>query len=97
MRNRVVVLPFAGTGQHRTDPANAHALAVVALVETGRAQEATRLTDSFDLRDAHDLIAGLLQLARRTVETHLTGAYRKLGIRRRAELAAVIHEPNAVN
>ncbi|MFD4626603.1 LuxR C-terminal-related transcriptional regulator [Streptomyces sp. NPDC058475] len=43
------------------------------------------------------MIAGLLHLARRTVETHLTCAYRKLGIRRRAELAAVIHEPNAVN
>lgn len=35
-------------------------------------------------------IAALLHLARRTVETHLTSAYRKLGIRRRAELTAVI-------
>ncbi|MFD7712471.1 LuxR C-terminal-related transcriptional regulator, partial [Streptomyces sp. NPDC059786] len=35
-------------------------------------------------------IADLLHLARRTVETHLTSAYRKLGIRRRAELPAVI-------
>ncbi|MET8286480.1 AAA family ATPase [Streptomyces sp. NPDC005132] len=35
-------------------------------------------------------IAELLHLARRTVETHLTSAYRKLGIRRRAELTAVI-------
>ncbi|WP_369382383.1 AAA family ATPase [Streptomyces sp. cg36] len=32
-------------------------------------------------------IADLLHLARRTVETHLTSAYRKLRIRRRAELA----------
>ncbi|MFF4489013.1 LuxR C-terminal-related transcriptional regulator [Streptomyces sp. NPDC001544] len=31
-------------------------------------------------------IATLLHLARRTVETHLTNAYKKLGIRRRAEL-----------
>ncbi|MCX5213544.1 AAA family ATPase [Kitasatospora sp. NBC_00240] len=33
-------------------------------------------------------IAGLLHLAIRTVETHLTNSFRKLGIRRRAELAA---------
>ncbi|GGV15656.1 hypothetical protein GCM10010495_32100 [Kitasatospora herbaricolor] len=33
-------------------------------------------------------IAGLLHLAVRTVETHLTNSFRKLGIRRRAELAA---------
>jgi DNA-binding CsgD family transcriptional regulator len=35
-------------------------------------------------------IAELLHLARRTVETHLTSAYRKLGIRRRAELGAAL-------
>ncbi|MFE2918046.1 helix-turn-helix transcriptional regulator [Kitasatospora indigofera] len=33
-------------------------------------------------------IAGLLHLAVRTVETHLTNSFRKLGIRRRAELPA---------
>ncbi|MGW2048834.1 AAA family ATPase [Streptomyces sp. NPDC001858] len=33
-------------------------------------------------------IAELLHVARRTVETHLTSTYRKLGIRRRAELGA---------
>ncbi|WP_406350130.1 AAA family ATPase [Streptomyces sp. NBC_00658] len=42
------------TRPHRLDPANAHAHAVIALVETGRAPEATRLVDGFDLRDAHD-------------------------------------------
>jgi len=35
-------------------------------------------------------IAELLHVARRTVETHLTSAYRKLGIRRRAELTVAL-------
>ncbi|WP_239149134.1 LuxR family transcriptional regulator [Streptomyces sp. SID12501] len=35
-------------------------------------------------------IAELLHVARRTVETHLTSAYRKLGIRRRGELTAAL-------
>lgn len=35
-------------------------------------------------------IADLLHLARRTVETHLTSAYRKLGIRRRTQLRTVL-------
>ncbi|WP_260610187.1 LuxR family transcriptional regulator [Streptomyces sp. WAC06614] len=35
-------------------------------------------------------IGDLLHLARRTVETHLTNAYRKLAIRRRAELPAAL-------
>ncbi|WP_244176798.1 AAA family ATPase [Streptomyces albus] len=35
-------------------------------------------------------ICELLHLARRTVETHLTSAYRKLGIRRRSELPAAL-------
>ncbi len=35
-------------------------------------------------------IGELLHLARRSVETHLTHAYRKLGIRRRAELPAAL-------
>ncbi|MCM2418629.1 LuxR family transcriptional regulator [Streptomyces sp. RKAG293] len=35
-------------------------------------------------------IAELLHLARRTVETHLTSTYRKLGIRQRADLAAAL-------
>ncbi|MFF2039326.1 AAA family ATPase [Kitasatospora sp. NPDC058170] len=35
-------------------------------------------------------IAGMLHLARRTVETHLTNSFRKLGVRRRAELAGTL-------
>jgi DNA-binding NarL/FixJ family response regulator len=35
-------------------------------------------------------IAELLHLARRTVETHLTHTYRKLGIRRRTDLPAAL-------
>ncbi|MFJ8042719.1 LuxR C-terminal-related transcriptional regulator [Kitasatospora sp. NPDC096147] len=38
-------------------------------------------------------IAELLHLALRTVETHLTNSFRKLGIRRRAELAGVLEAP----
>lgn len=37
-------------------------------------------------------IADLLHVARRTVETHLTSAYRKLGIRRRGELRGVLDD-----
>ncbi|MFD7940298.1 AAA family ATPase [Streptomyces sp. NPDC059755] len=37
-------------------------------------------------------IADLLHVARRTVETHLTSAYRKLGIRRRGELRSVLDD-----
>ncbi|WP_369223831.1 LuxR C-terminal-related transcriptional regulator [Streptomyces sp. R39] len=38
-------------------------------------------------------IAALLHLARRTVETHLTHAYRKLGIRRRTDLRPALEQP----
>ncbi|QFZ72586.1 AAA family ATPase [Streptomyces fagopyri] len=41
-------------GRARPGPANAHAHALIALVETGRTEEASRLADSFDLRDAQD-------------------------------------------
>ncbi|MFF0161574.1 AAA family ATPase [Streptomyces sp. NPDC005263] len=36
-------------------------------------------------------IADVLHIARRTVETHLTSTYRKLGIRSRAELRTALH------
>ncbi|MFG2621336.1 AAA family ATPase [Streptomyces sp. NPDC048507] len=39
-------------------------------------------------------IADLLHVARRTVETHLTSTYRKLGIRRRSELPDTLHHPH---
>ncbi|MER6396744.1 helix-turn-helix transcriptional regulator, partial [Kitasatospora sp. NPDC001603] len=35
-------------------------------------------------------IAAMLHLAVRTVETHLTNSFRKLGVRRRAELAGAL-------
>jgi DNA-binding CsgD family transcriptional regulator len=38
-------------------------------------------------------IAQTLFLTRRTVETHLTHAYQKLGIRSREELAAALGQP----
>lgn len=41
-------------------------------------------------------ISDLLHLARRTVETHLTSTYRKLGIQRRADLAAAMTVGGAV-
>ncbi|NBM17608.1 LuxR family transcriptional regulator, partial [Streptomyces sp. GC420] len=79
------------------------AVAEDALREGGARRSATALTGSESLTDSERRIAalaaagrtnadiaGLLHLARRTVETHLTSAYRKLGIRRRTELALVL-------
>lgn len=42
---------------------------------------------------ANPEIAAELGMGRRTVETHLATAYRKLGVKSRAELAAVMHAP----
>ncbi|MFC5953016.1 AAA family ATPase [Streptomyces pratens] len=42
------------TGQSGPGPAGAHTQAVIALVETGRLEEAARLVDGFDLRTAPD-------------------------------------------
>ncbi|WP_405767267.1 AAA family ATPase [Streptomyces sp. NBC_01538] len=68
-----------------------------ALREGGARRTATTLTAS-ERRIAQLAAAGrtnteiaeLLHVARRTVETHLTSAYRKLGIRRRGELTVAL-------
>ncbi|MEU5200507.1 AAA family ATPase [Streptomyces scabiei] len=79
------------------------ALAEEALREGGARRPATPLTGPSALTAAerriaelaaqghtNTEIAQLLHVARRTVETHLTSTYRKLGIRRRAELGAAL-------
>ncbi|MFF4101439.1 AAA family ATPase [Streptomyces sp. NPDC001903] len=79
------------------------AVAEHVLREGGARRAATPYTGPAALTDSErriaELAAGgrtnseigeLLHLARRTVETHLTHAYRKLGIRRRAELPAAL-------
>lgn len=79
------------------------ALAKETLREGGARRTSTNLTGSQSLtageRRIAELaaagrtnaeIAGALHLARRTVETHLTHAYRKLGIRRRGELGRAL-------
>ncbi|MFG2383784.1 helix-turn-helix transcriptional regulator [Streptomyces avermitilis] len=84
------------------------ALAEEALREGGSRRAATALTGWEALTGSERRIAALaadgrtnaeiaelLHLARRTVETHLTSTYRKLGIRRRAELATALTERSA--
>ncbi|WAU78791.1 AAA family ATPase [Streptomyces sp. Qhu-G9] len=79
------------------------ATAEEALREGGARRTATALTGSGALTGSerriaelaadgrtNTEIAELLHLARRTVETHLTSAYRKLGIRRRGGLTAAL-------
>ncbi|MDX3644222.1 AAA family ATPase [Streptomyces sp. MB09-02B] len=85
-------------GAHRL-----RAIAESALREGGARRTATPLTGPSALTAGERRIAELaaqnrtnteigqlLHLARRTVETHLTSTYRKLGIRRRAELGAAL-------
>ncbi|MFF0219628.1 AAA family ATPase [Streptomyces vinaceus] len=84
------------------------ALAEHVLREGGARRAATPYTGPAALTDSErriaELAAGgrtnaeigeLLHLARRTVETHLTNGYRKLGIRRRAELPAALDRLSA--
>ncbi|UJV40487.1 helix-turn-helix transcriptional regulator [Streptomyces sp. AMCC400023] len=85
-------------GAHRL-----RAIAESALREGGARRTATALTGPAALTAGERRIAELaaqnrtnteigqlLHLARRTVETHLTSTYRKLGIRRRSELGAAL-------
>ncbi|MFJ8135572.1 LuxR C-terminal-related transcriptional regulator [Streptomyces sp. NPDC096013] len=79
------------------------ALAEEALGESGARRTASARTGSRSLTSSerriaelaadgrtNTEIADLLHLARRTVETHLTSSYRKLGIHRRGELSGVL-------
>ncbi|MGY1501345.1 AAA family ATPase [Streptomyces sp. QTS52] len=47
-------VPGTGTGTTGTGPTNVEAHVLLALVETGRVDEAWQLADAFDLREAHD-------------------------------------------
>ncbi len=87
----------------RLGAARQWALAEEALGESGARRTASARTGSRSLTSSerriaelaadgrtNTEIADLLHLARRTVETHLTSAYRKLGIHRRGELSGVL-------
>ncbi|BBC32809.1 hypothetical protein SGFS_041030 [Streptomyces graminofaciens] len=98
----------AGERAERLGAVRLRAAADTALREGGARRTTTTLTGPAALTHAErriaDLaaqsrtnteIAELLHLARRTVETHLTSAYRKLGIRRRSELAGALTKAGA--
>ncbi|MHC3472990.1 helix-turn-helix transcriptional regulator [Streptomyces sp. 7R007] len=53
-RGEYALLPAEPPVSPDTGPSNAHGHILIALVETGRAAEARRLADGFDLRDAPD-------------------------------------------
>ncbi|MEU1053087.1 AAA family ATPase [Streptomyces sp. NPDC005876] len=102
------VLREAAERAERTGAVRWGTLAGAALRESGARRAATPGTGSGALtvserriaRLAADgrtntEIADLLHLARRTVETHLTSAYRKLRIRRRAELRDALERAGA--
>ncbi|GAA2230814.1 hypothetical protein GCM10010232_16500 [Streptomyces amakusaensis] len=66
--------------------------AAPAAPSTGLTPAERRITELAVQGLTNDEIGSQLHLARRTVETHLTKAYRKLGITRRTQLAAKVGE-----
>lgn len=98
------LLREAAATAERLGAVRLRATAEQALRDSGARHRNARLTGSGALTGSECRVAGLaadgrtnaeiadlLHLARRTVETHLTSAYRKLGIHRRADLPAALN------